>query len=98
LFRTDSYQFPTEENPNDIYYVSFCNDLPNSLNCGSDTMVTRHYPIPGSTAGCDVLSGSDPTKDADFDPIEEDTDKGLKITYNSGNIKDGCKGEPTFQI
>ena len=61
-------------------------------------MVTRHYPIPGSTAGCDVLSGSDPTKDADFDPIEEDTDKGLKITYNSGNIKDGCKGEPTFQI
>lgn len=56
-------------------------------------MVTR-YDIAGGN--CQVLSGSDPTKDADFDPLEEDTDKGLKITYNSGNKKDGCSGEPSF--
>jgi hypothetical protein len=43
-----------------------------------------------------VLSGSDPTKDADFDPLEEDTDNGLKITYNYGNTQSGCSDKPTF--
>jgi hypothetical protein len=58
-------------------------------------MVTKYDKL-GNT--CEVLSGADPTKDADFDPLEENTDNGLKITYNYGNTKADCNGKPTFQI
>eukprot|EP00347_Sterkiella_histriomuscorum_P015293 403357576 len=87
------YMFPSTVND---YWVMFCSDLPDAKSCNSKTMVTQYLK---GTNTCSVLAGSDPTKDADFEVLNEDDNQGLKITYiNVENTKPTCEGQPTFQI
>lgn len=65
----------------------FCSDLKDHT-CDAKTMVTSY--LKGDTT-CSVLAGAEPTKDADFDVLNDDDNQGLKITYNTlENTKPNC--------
>ena len=80
------YAVPTPDLTNRTLYISFCNDLPETLWCTSDksTMATL-WEDEAHGGGCVQLSGGDPTKDASFSVLNESINDGLRITYNGGD-------------
>lgn len=77
------YEFPATDGSGKTFALSFCQDLPDDKWCDPQqpTMAVMHTP----DGKCVTLSGSDPTKNADFEVADADSNDGLDVLYNGGD-------------
>lgn len=84
LAAIDSYTIPSGTNQRAV--VSFCKHLKNDTLTALGCRITQTMAVfIDETNKCHILSGSDITKNANFDVDNKTTNDGLRINYNGGD-------------